>query len=75
MYDIAKSWEERFGAEIIDISHDTIDFRLTREISEEEIVLLIRECRNHHADANCTGGYEELRKIIKDKSEFYIWWD
>ena len=75
MYDIAKSWEERFGAEIIDISHDTIDFRLTREISEEEIDLLIQECRNHYADAYCTGGYEELRKIIKDKSEFYIWWD
>ena len=37
--------------------------------------ILIQECRNHHADANCTGGYEELRKIIKDKSEFYIWWD
>ena len=33
------------------------------------------ECKNLHADANCSGGYEEMEKIMRDNSELYIWWD
>ena len=75
MYAIAKDWESRFGAEIIEISHDSVGFRLGRELSDGEIDDLIRECKNIFADASCNGGYEEMKKINKDKSELYIWWD
>lgn len=75
MYDITKNWEERFGAEIIEISFDSIGFRFCRKITDTEIDVLINECKKLYADANCKGGYEEMRKIIKEKSELYIWWD
>lgn len=40
-----------------------------------EIETLPGECENIHADVACSGGYEEMRKIIKEKSELHIWWD
>lgn len=75
MYDIAKNWEDRFGAEIIGLSYDSIEFQLTRKLSDNEIDNLIDECRSIYADAACSGGYEEMKKIIKDKSKLHIWWD
>lgn len=75
MYNIAKRWENRFGAEIIGLSYDSIDFRFERELSDMEIDSLINECKKIYAEAACNGGYEEMRKIIKEKSELHIWWD
>lgn len=60
---------------IIEISFDSIGFRFDRKITDSEIDVLINECKKLYADANCKGGYEEMRKIIKEKSELYIWWD
>lgn len=75
MYDIAKKWEDRFCAEIIGLSYNSIDFRFNRKLSDTEIEVLINECKNIYADAACSGGYEEMRKIIKEKLELHIWWD
>ena len=75
MYNIAKKWEDRFGAEIIGLSYDSIDFRFDRKLSDTEIDVLINECKNLYADVACNVGYEEMRKIIKEKSELHIWWD
>ncbi len=75
MYDITKRWEERFGAEIIEISFDSIGFRFDRKLTDPEIDVLLNECKKLYADANCKGGYEEMKKIIKEKSELYVWWD
>jgi len=75
MYAVAKEWENRFGAEIIEISYDSIGFRFDRALTDPEIDSLINECKGLYADANCRGGYEEMKKIIKDKSELYLWWD
>lgn len=75
MYNVAKRWEEKYKAEIIDISYDSIDFRLGRKLTDEEIELLFDEIRGINAEANCRGGFENLRNIIKEKAEFWIWWD
>ena len=75
MYNITKKWENRFGAEIIGLSYDSIDFRFERELSDMEIDSLINECKKIYAEAACNGGYEEMRKTIKEKSELHIWWD
>ena len=72
MYDIAKKWEDRFGAEIIGLLYDSIDFRFDRRLSDTEI---INECRNLYADVTSNGGYEEMKKIIKEKSKLHIWWN
>lgn len=75
MYDIAKKWDERFCAEITGLSYNSIDFLFNRKLSDIEIETLLDECENIHADVACSGGYEEMRKIIKEKSELHIWWD
>lgn len=75
MYDIARKWEYRFDAEIIGLSHDSIDIRFERRLSDIEIDELINECRNLHADVTCSDGYEGMKKQIKEKSELHIWWD
>lgn len=75
MYNVAKHWEEEYEAEIIDIGNDSIDFRIGRELSENEIDVLFDEIRGLNADANCRGGLEKLRTIIKENKEFGIWWD
>jgi len=75
MYNIAKRWEGEYGAEIIDIGYDSIDFRISRELSDPEIDVLFDEIRGINAEANCKGGFEKLRTVIKENKEFYIWWD
>ena len=75
MYNVAKRWEEEYEAVIIDIGNDSIDFRIGRELSENEIDVLFDEIRGLNADANCRGGLEKLRTIIKENKEFGIWWD
>ena len=75
MYIAAKNLEENFGAEIIDLGYDTIDFRLNRKLSDKEIDLLVNEIKIINAEPDYTGGFEELRACIKEKSEFSLWWD
>lgn len=75
MYNVAKRWEEEYEAEIIDIGNDSIDFRIGKELSENEIDVLFDVIRGLNADANCRGGLEKLRTIIKENKEFGIWWD
>lgn len=38
LYDIAKKWEERFGAEITGLSYNSIDFLLNRKLSDIEVI-------------------------------------
>lgn len=66
---------ERFCAEITELSYNSIDFLFNRKLSDIEIETLLGECENIHADVACSGGYEEMRKIIKEKSELHIGWD
>ena len=75
MYNVAKEWESRFAAEIIEMSYDSVGFRFGRVLSDAETDDLINECKNLYANANRGGGYEEMKKIIKEKSELHILWD
>lgn len=43
-------------------------------LSDAEIDDLLNECKKFHANVDC-GRYEEMKKIIKEKSELHIWWD
>lgn len=75
MYNVTKQWEQDFEAEIIDIGYDSIDFKLGRSLSDKEIDVLFAEIRQLNAEANCNGGFEELRELIKQEARFSIWWD
>ena len=75
MYCIAKKWEEAYKAEIIDISKDSIEFHLDKELSDKEIDELFEEIRGLHAESNYDGGFEKLREIIKQEARLSIWWD
>ena len=75
MYSVAKEWEENFDVEITAISHDSIDFKINRKLVEEEIEDLIQKVKELHAEANYTDGFEKMKKCIREKAEFSIWWD
>ena len=68
-------WDERFCAGITGLSYNSIDFLFNQKLSDIEIETLLGEWENIHADVACGGGYEEMRKIIKEKSELHIWRD
>ena len=75
MYHVAKAWEEKYGAEIVEIGYDYVNFKLGKELSEEEIDILFEEIKELNAEANCRGGFENLRNIIKESNKFGVWWD
>lgn len=75
MYSIAQMWEQVYKAEIVDISKDSIEFHLDKELSDKEIDELFEEIIGLHAESNCDGGFEKMREIIKQEARFSIWWD
>ena len=64
--------EREILCRITGLSYNSIDFLFNRKLSDIEIETLLGECENIHADVACSGGYEEMRKIIKEKSELDI---
>lgn len=60
-------WEEDFQAEIIDIGHDSIGFKLGRNLKDREIDELLSEIKDLNVEPACRGGFEELRSMIKEK--------
>lgn len=65
MYHVAKHWEEDFRAEIIDIGHDSIGFKLGRNLKDREIDELLSEIKDLNAEPVCRGGIKEkIRSLI-----------
>ena len=75
MYVVARRWEEKFAAEIVDIGHDSLDFILNQKLDDEEIDLLIEEIKNINAELNYDGEFEEFKKHINIDLRFSLWWD
>lgn len=65
MNHVAKHWEEDFQAEIIGIGHDSIGFKLGRNLKDREIDELLSEIKDLNAEPACRGGIKEkIRSLI-----------
>lgn len=75
MYAVAKKWEEKYTAELIDIGHDSLNFKINRKLKAKEIDSLIEDIKAINAEPNHTGEFEGLRKSVEKDLQFFLWWD
>lgn len=73
MQEMAKKWHEKYDAELIRISHDTLSFQC-RKLSESEAESLMQEICSLSAEiVDC--GSEELPGYLMKNQIFTLWWD
>jgi hypothetical protein len=75
---ILRCWHERYGAEIVTMSHDVIELRASRPpAGEEEAVRLAFEqcwyCRDIVDQG--VGTIDALAQILREGQIWYFWWD
>lgn len=71
-----RSWRDRYGAELVGFTHDTMDFRVKRlPTSREEALDLARE---HYLFCTDTLGELTLREraaLLIENDWWFFWWD
>lgn len=68
---MAKKWYEKYEAELIRISHDTLSFKC-RKLSENEAQMLIQEVDDLHAEIiDCSS--DGLLDHLMEKQRFTLW--
>lgn len=73
MAEIAKMWYEKYDAELVKISHDTLTFNC-RKLSEIEAANLIAESTQLYAMIiDCEP--EEVLNHLMENETFTLWWD
>lgn len=73
MHEKAKEWYEKYDAELVKISHDTLTFNC-RKLSEIEARNLMEEAIQLYAVIiDCKP--EELLNHLMEKQAFTLWWD
>ena len=73
MEEKAKEWYEKYDAELLRISHDTLTFKC-RKLSEKEANELIEETTQLYAlIVDCKE--EELVQHLMENETFTLWWD
>lgn len=73
-----RSWHERYGAEIVGITHDTMNLRVhNRPSSREEAIELVREQYDYCADLvnQGVGDLSSLAAMLMESDWWYFWWD
>ncbi len=72
----SKVWHKKYGADIVEISHDTIKYSLPDSLDLEKIHDLKNEILSFAPDSICFyESYSDMSdSILKDKC-FYLWWD
>lgn len=69
----AKEWYEKFGAELLHISYDTLMFQC-RKLSEKEVLEIIADAEQLCAEiVDCEP--ENLIKYMMQTNQFTLWWD
>lgn len=73
MKKVVKVWYEKYDAELIRISHDTLTFTC-RKLSENEAECLREDAKNLYAEIiDCKP--EKLIEHLMNKGTFTLWWD
>lgn len=73
MKEKAREWHDRYGAELVRISHDSLTFQC-RKLSVEEAEEIIAEASGLHAEIiDCKP--DKLVEHMTRESTFTLWWD
>ena len=73
-----RSWRDRYGVELVGLSHDTLNLRATKHpATREEALALAREQYAYCTDIidQGVGTYNALAAILISDDWWYFWWD
>ncbi len=70
-----REWERAYGAELTEISHDTLVFRCQRKLEEKEAEALLQDISNFPSNALDIADFETIRRRLIDEGTFALWWD
>ena len=71
----AKEWFDKYTAEVVKISHDTIWFKCIRSLEEQEVDELIKDFTEFAPNSQDIDDMENIRADLLEKGEFVLWWD
>lgn len=74
MRDKAKAWYAEYGAELKEISHDTLVF-VCRKLSEEEVDVLWDDICQFAPNSRDIADEDTIKERLLRNSEFILWWD
>lgn len=73
MWAKAKEWYERYEAEVVKLSHDTVWFKCARCLNDREADVLIKDFSEFAP--NSIAHADTIKKCLSEKGEFVLWWD
>ncbi len=71
----SKEWYEKYGAEIVKISHDSLEFQCNKKLVTEEIEQLMIEIAEFAPNSLDLADYETLTDKLRREGRFVLWWD
>ena len=71
----SKEWYEKYGAEIVKISHDSLEFQCNKKLVTEEIEQLMIEIAEFAPNSLDLADYETITDKLRREGRFVLWWD
>lgn len=71
----SKEWYEKYGAEIIKISHDSLEFQCNRKLVVKEAEQLIGEIAEFAPNSMDGVDYDTIKGKLMVAGRFILWWD
>lgn len=72
---ISKEWYEKYGAEIIKISHDSLEFQCNRKLVAKEVEQLMAEMAEFAPNSMDIADYDTIKGMLMIEGRFILWWD
>lgn len=71
---VAKRWEEKYGLQLAELSHDTLTFQSARQISKKEAAEIAEETAELCAEI-VNGKENQQIETISRTGRITLWWD
>ncbi len=70
-----REWGKAYGAQLTEISHDTLVFQCRKKLKEKEADALLQDISNFPSNALDVADFETIRKRLIEDGVFVLWWD
>ncbi|MGN1457907.1 MAG: DUF4253 domain-containing protein [Acutalibacteraceae bacterium] len=75
MYNKASEWEKKYKAQIVEISHDSVVFKIDKNVSEELRTNLLEEVKTFAPNSMDIAEERIIRKRLFEENTVTLWWD
>ena len=70
-----REFQEKYGAELIEIRHDTLVFKCRNKLDDSTVQALLEELENFPSNAMDLADREVIKERLKTEGVFELWWD